>query len=210
MSSRTRRARLAGFDVVVPGDWWRIPLLTSREREEAVTALLRHQFPDADTVTALRHETQQALLGSAREAAAQGSSVWWVSTQQVQGFPIPVSALATPLEPPRIRDLGHVADGLEGLEGVVQARLRPGPVIRHTYRTAPGQADHGGLAAGELAAIGRVPALAQTPVVNADYWIERPDGRVLLLAFSSPLVSVETALLEMFDTVTDTVTWREG
>lgn len=118
MSSRTRRARLAGFDVVVPGDWWRISLLTSDEREDAVTALLRHQFPDADTVTALRHETQQALLGSAREAAAQGASVWWISTQQVQGFPIPASALATPLEPPRIRDLAHVADGLEGRDGV--------------------------------------------------------------------------------------------
>ena len=52
-----------------------------------------------------------------------------------------------------------------------------------------------------------MPIVSET--LQADYWVERPDARLALLAFASPLVRYESALLELFDSVVDSIRWQD-
>jgi hypothetical protein len=200
-----RRVRIGGVDVVVPGSWWRVPLRDRAKREASIKALLKKQFANANAGLTLRHETEQSLLASTAESAHHRGVVLWISTENVYGFPMPMSLLLTELDPFYVRSFDHASEQLASRPDVHTTRMRPGRVLRHTYHHAPGA---------ELTRItgldaGPSPVPQLTESLQADYWVERPDGRVVQLAFSTPLLRYEKPLLELFETIVDSMSWQD-
>ncbi|MET0930909.1 MAG: hypothetical protein ABWX74_15420 [Aeromicrobium sp.] len=200
-----RRVRTEGLAVVVPSTWWRIPLLQRPAREASVKSLLKQQFADTGASASLRHETEQALLEATADSARQRGVILWISTETVEGFPMAMSLLMTDLDPFFVRGFEHAAEQLTSRDRVATTRMRPGRVLRHVYHRLPGT---------EIPRITGLDAPATpmneaTETLQADYWLERPDGRVTQLAFSTPLTRYEGPLLELFDTVVDSVSWTD-
>lgn len=199
-----RRVRTRGFDVVVPGAWWRIPLRDPVERERSVKALVKRQLAGTAATATLRHETEQAMLAAAADAAGKQGVLWWISRDQALGVPLSMSLLLSEIDQFRVRGLDHAAEQLSTREGTATTRMRPGRVLRHVYRRNAGEAVDriGGVSRPDT-----MPIVSET--VQVDYWVERPDARLALLAFASPLVRYESALLELFDSVVDSIRWQD-
>jgi hypothetical protein len=84
--------------------------------------------------------------------------------------------------------------------------LRPGRVVRRCrVRDQSGTVAHLVAAADRAADREPGPALA---ALHVDYWAQRPGDGLVQLAFSSPLVALREPLVELFDTVVDSLTWR--
>jgi len=200
-----RAVRTDGLRVVVPSTWWRIPLAARGPREASVKALMKQQFADTGASATLRHETEQALLEATADSARHRSVILWISTENVEGFPMAMSLLMTDIDPFRVRGFDHAAEQLTSRDRVATTRMRPGRVLRQIYHRVPG-AEIPRIAG--LDAPG-TPLNEATQTLQADYWLERPDGRLTQLAFSTPLVRYEEPLLELFDTIVDSVTWND-
>lgn len=202
---QTKRSRATGFDLVLPDGWWRIPLEIDQARAGSIRALMKQQFRGMDAAGRLRSDTEQMLARTADAAARQGGVVLWISTQQSHGIPLPMSLLATPLDVFRVRGLDHAADQMRGLSGVDQASLQPGRVLRRQHRRNPDTEAVPAVAA--VTPADQVPGLSETETLNIDYWLEMPHGQVLQLAFASTLLAYGEPLVELFDTIVDTITW---
>lgn len=208
--AQTRPAHVPGLDLVVPGDWWRIPLHPEKARHAAVRGLVRQQFTGLEDRAALRHEVETATHGVALEAASSGGLVLWFSTATVEGLPLPISLVLAALPHGTVET---IRDSLSGDDDVVAGSLRPGRVVRRS------QVRDQSAAVAELAAAVRradrssADASDEAPATTAlhvDYWMQRPTGGLLQLAFSSPLAALQEPLVELFDTVVDSLTWRES
>jgi hypothetical protein len=199
-----RRVRTQGLDVVVPGAWWRIPLRDAADRERSVKALVKRQLADTTASATLRHETEQSLLAAAADAASKQGVLWWISRDHAAGVPLSMSLLLSEIDQFRVRSFDHATEQLLGREGAATSRMRPGRVLRHVYHRNAGEAVDriGGAARADA-----MPVVSET--LQVDYWLERPDSRLVLLAFASPLVRYESALLELFDTVVDSIRWQD-
>lgn len=200
-----RLVRTESVDLVVPNTWWRIPLRDRVAREASVKALLKRQFANTEAPMSLRHETQEALLASTAESARNGGVIFWISTETIVGFPMPMSLLMTELDPFSVRSFDHAAEQLASRQRVATTRMRPGRVLRWVYHRVPGA---------ELKSIAGLdaptsPLTRTSESLQADYWMERPDGRVMQLAFCTPLLRFEEPLLELFEAVVDSASWHD-
>lgn len=200
----TRPARVPGLDLVVPGDWWRIPLQPQPMRRRALRALVQRQFTGLEKHLALRHQVETALDDVADEAAGTGGVVMWFSTATVEGLPLPVSLVLAELPHATI---DTVRESLEADDDTVVGSLGPGRVVRRCrVRDQSSTVAHLVAAADRAAGKEPTPALA---ALHVDYWAQRPSGGLVQLAFTSPLVALREPLVELFDTVVDSLTWRE-
>jgi hypothetical protein len=187
-----RRVRDAGVGIVVPGDWWTVPLEDDDARARAVTALVASRFGHADANPGLKRQVRNEVLAGAQRAAAAGG--WVMAMMLTRAGPVSLPATMTAyrvagsfdtdggvraVQEPLTASLppGGCVDAGEGVFGLVlrAVRERPGP-------TAWGEADR--------------------PVLVCEYWSDPADGQGLVnLTFSTPLVDLRDGFVDLFDAI---------
>lgn len=187
-------AGLPRLTLLIPDDWYRLPLTDDEVLRRAVAAVVDRQFRGIDNQPLLRREATDALLRQGRSARDNGGVDLYLSHESVGGIPLAVSLVVSlvPL-PPGEPSLHAVAREL-ALPGATVAvvDLPAGGAVRRQRVDAAG--------AGELGA-------PQQESVLVDYALLGPAGTMLLLSFSSPIVAVADALAELFEAVAGTVRW---
>lgn len=198
--------RVVDVRVVLPDHWWRIPLQPPRARERSVDRLLRRQFAGVDNQPRLRAEARGRLFEQAEDAATLNGHLLALCLLEVRGVPLPASLtlywLDVPAQPGSALDGGEVllnlrdelqpgGAGAAPAPGFDLARVDAGWVLRRVHDTTA-----------DLDGADPVSMLA------ADYWVQRPDGLgVAHLHFSSPVLSMRQALLDLFDAVVSALRW---
>jgi len=179
VSAEVESGRVVDVRVALPADWWVIPLLDPAERQHAEHALVARQLhgrPDDDP---LRAALIDALTAQTGAAAAAGARLLALSLQHAEGVPIPASLVL------------HWWEEIPNAEGALlndlEDSLRPEPGTEPSGFSL----DLAKLPSGR--ALRRVTVEAATEDDNpkslvVDYWVERPDGGLVHLAFASPIL----------------------
>ncbi|MGN8244380.1 hypothetical protein ACTHAM_001283 [Cellulomonas soli] len=192
-----RRATTAGLTLLVPASWWVIPLGTGDALRRSVGALVDEQVGRRDQDAPLRASLRTQLTGAAEQAAAAGGTLMAISLMTVDGVPVPATMVVyrvpgLTLDEPGLQALvdGLTADGEARPDSLDVAAGQFGPVVRRLARRA-GDVDLGA---------------SEITMMVVDYWLDAGDGgHVVQLTFSSPMVQVAAALLDLFDTVASSV-----
>lgn len=185
----------ARVSLLAPDDWFRLPLVEDDALQRAVRTVVDRQFAGIDNQPLLRREAIDALLARGRAARANGGIDMYLSFAPTGGMPLALSLVVSLLPvPPHVGSLRALAEelGTPGSSAVV-VELPFGPAVRRQRVDA--------VDASEIGAPGEQEA------VLVDYTLLGPDGTMLLLSFSSPLVAVADALAELFEAVAGTVRW---
>lgn len=200
-------ARVVDVRVLLPQDWWRIPLQPPQARERSVDRLVQRQFAGIDNQPQLRAETRRELLRQAEAVADVDGRLLALSLQQVQGVPVPASLtlhwITMPTDPATMPADGELLRDLQ-LELQPAAGAEPGPGFSLDIARVPAGTVLRRVYTGTMDREGIEPA----PSLVADYWVERPDGTGLAyLTFASPLLALRDTLLELFDSIVSVVRW---
>jgi hypothetical protein len=173
--------------LVLPPGWASIPLEDAAERRRAVDAVVARAGLDDGEGARLRRDLRQRVRTSADSAAASGASSLMLS---VGGpAPIPASILVTFL--PRGLNLEENQPWLtEEGSRVDTATMPAGRVVRRIGRRDVDMDEEISL-----------------PTLVVDYWLTAPDGRLVHVAMSSPLVEHEKAMVDLFDAVVEGASW---
>ena len=191
-----RRVHQSGVGVILPGDWWTIPLADGDARRRAVTAVVDRRFGHADANAGLKRQVRDALLASADRAAESGG--WLMALMLAQAGPVPLPATLT-----AYRLAGSFADA-EGLRkvqeslasslpagGLLDAGEGPFGVVLRTVRERRGLVEPGG---------------QDVPVLVCEYWSDPADGQGLAsLFFSTPLVELRDGFIDLFNAIAGTL-----
>lgn len=199
-------ATVGDVGLVLPHDWWVIPLRPAASRRRSVERLVRRQFTGIDDQPLLRADTARVLLEQADRAASADAQLLALSLLEVAGVPVPASLVVHHLDVPSAPDGVDEHDLLVDLEerlrpeegsppapgfALDRARVSSGPVLRRVHEQ---RAD--------------LEGAEPHPSLVADYWIERPDrSGAVLLAFATPMVALRAGMLELFDAIADALHW---
>lgn len=198
-----RRPRVDSVGILLPASWWTIDLTDEGSRHRSVGRLVDRQVGRADDRAALRADARKQLGEAADQAAAAGGRMMAVSLMQAQGIPVTATLTAY-----RIPGRDVTGAGVVELESIMRkdtassegsslelAEGPQGPVLRRvSQRTGPV----------ELGA-------ERIPMLIVDYWLDPDDGHgLMLLTFSTPLVGLREAFLDLFDTIVASVGPAEG
>lgn len=171
------------YELLLPEGWFRIGVEPG-SRERSVDALVDQRFGGADNVPHLKRRLREKLLAQAGAAYDQGGIELYLSMQRAGAFTVPASLLVTLLSPGRAAEASDAS--------VVD--LAAGPALRRRGCTSADVDDGGGL-----------------PSITLDYQVPVPGaGTHLLLTFSTPLVHIADAMVELFDAVAGSLRWRAG
>ncbi|WP_437071070.1 hypothetical protein [Streptomyces sp. enrichment culture] len=191
------------YQLMLPDGWFRI-LLDPRHRERSVKALVNKRFSGADDAPNLRRQLQQELLHQATKAYEEGGIELYISLQRAGALTIPASLLIT-LVPARNAESAlpspqALADELQGTESdgrsVSVVELAAGTAVRVRVDPVEGRTQ---------ATIGDA-----LPSVTVTYQLRVPGSEAhLLLSFSTPLVKIADAMVELFDAVAGSLVWKE-
>ncbi|MGW1062943.1 hypothetical protein ACWD4F_00265 [Streptomyces aureus] len=199
------------YRLLLPDGWFRIEL-EAEGRQRSVDALVNRQFNGVDNEPQLRRLLRQELVERATNAFDQGGLELYLSLQRAGALTIPASLLITLIPPAgrgqRPLSLRELADALEaeGVRGrtVSMTELAAGTAMKvridpeaqdagNPGATAPGEAD-----------------IDPLPSVTVDYQLGVPRSDMsLLLTFSTPLVQIADAMVELFDAVAGSLSWKE-
>jgi hypothetical protein len=181
--------------LVVPEDWWRLPLTDEAALRRAVDTMVDRRFRGVDDQPLLRRDTAQALLDRAHRARAGGGVDMYLTADLVDGLPLALSLVVSlvPL-PPGFVSLPALAREMEDDDTrPALVELSVGPAVRRQR-----------IAAVDASELG---APRDQEMLQVDYTLLGPEDSLLLLTFSSPLVAVADALAELFEAVANTVRW---
>ncbi len=169
--------------LVLPEDWWVIPLASSLERANAIEALVDHQTKGLDVTTAVRDVVLHELATATETAAERGGRLYAISLQEIAGTPLTVT-LVVCREP---GTLDTVRAHLDKANTDADETISPaGPIIRSTQISS-------GALAGETQDI---------DLLIVDYWLDPYDGNGLFHAsFTTRHVDLEDAMLTVFDAI---------
>lgn len=201
-----RSARTGEVGVMLPADWHVVDLSTDATRHADVTALVDRQVPRRDDLATVRRRLRREVEESSRRAAQAGGrfSAYMLTTVGPLPLPAALTAYRTPgslTSPEALATLAAtLTERLGTAPGGVDVGDGPlGPVLRAvTLRTAT---------AGDTSPNGSAPddGAADEPgteLLLCDYWSDPGDGDgLLLLSFSTPLVPLRDAMLDLFDTI---------
>ncbi|WP_148234383.1 hypothetical protein [Cellulomonas flavigena] len=183
---------------MLPADWHVVDLATDATRHAGVTALVDAQLPRRDDVATVRRRLRRDVEEQSRRAAQAGGRFSAYMLDVVGPVPLPavITAYRTPGALATDDDLRALADTLTarlGPAGTVDAGAGPlGPVLRAVSQR-PAADEHG------------------PDLLVGEYWSDPDDGDgLLLLSFSTPLVGLRDAVLELFDTVAGSVHHVDG
>ncbi|MFE0099455.1 hypothetical protein [Streptomyces sp. NPDC059009] len=209
------------YQLLLPEGWFRIPL-DPGQRERSVEALVERQFKGTDDLPHVRNQLRQELLGRATEAFDEGGIELYISLQQAGPLTIPASLLVgLSLSPsagalPSLDDLAarlseDVSD--EGADGkhtrrdrqeISLVEIAAGRALRVRSQTEAPPEETGSPSGpdqeGDAYALESVTLDYQLPVPGAEAY--------LLLAFSTPLVPIADAMVDLFDAIAGSLTWK--
>ncbi|MDN3252553.1 hypothetical protein [Streptomyces sp. MA25(2023)] len=197
----------ADYRLLLPEGWFRLDIDPER-RERSVDALVNRRFEGMDNVPHIKRQLRQDLLAQATAAFREGGIELYLSLQQAGPLTIPASLLVTFLPASSsgtTTSLEHVATRLasDGQAEVEVVELAAGTAVRVRRATGgPDQAPPAGL-----------PGKAEEtlPSLTLDYQLSVPGTEThLLLTFSTPLVQIADAMVELFDAVAGSLTWMGG
>lgn len=182
--------------VVLPADWWVLPLDDETARGRVIADLVETQVAGGPATAGLRRELRVELGAATRRAAARGGWVGALMLGTVDGHPLPATLTG-------YRTSGSFHDA----EQVAQVRDR----IEETVAASSGRVDAGAggfglvLRAVRERAVGR-HGVADLLVLACDYWTDPQDGHGLVhLSFTTPLVTLRDAFCGLFDAITATL-----
>jgi hypothetical protein len=184
--------------LLLPADWWQVPLEDRTRRVASVEALVAQAFQGVDDQPVLRRAVLAELQGTAEAAAADGGRLLAVSTALAGGVPL-ANVLTVGVSDSggrRAIDARRLARDFadEGDADVEVVDLPAGDAVRRVYRRRP-----------------RIePGDAEVTSTVADYHVPIPDrpGCALRLTFSTPLPSpVAEAAMDLWDAVVTTLAW---
>ncbi|PJI94967.1 hypothetical protein [Luteimicrobium subarcticum] len=176
--------------IVVPFEWWRVPLDDDASRTAAVAALVKRRLGRDDRAARMRRDVRDDLLRASEQAAAAGGRTMALIDMPVGD--VQVTGTMVVYELPGVTADRAVEDAVHRAEGVraevLRADLVGGSAVRVVTATEIERTD----AAGD-------PLL---PELRADYWV-RLDGysELVYMVFTSPFVPLRDGLLELFDAV---------
>ncbi|MFE0201947.1 hypothetical protein [Streptomyces sp. NPDC058985] len=187
------------YALTLPEGWFRVPL-DPEELEASVDALVERQFKGVDDAPHLKRQIRRDLLKRARKSYRNGGIEFYLSLEMAGPVPVPASLVVTFVPPGQdaltARELAVslAASGPLGQE--VSILEQPtGDIVRTRVRTEPEPDD---------------PQGNELPVTSADYYVPIPRSpALLLLSFSTPLDPIADAMVELFDAVAGSLTWRE-
>jgi len=177
-----------GAVLVLPDDWWVIPLEPVAERNKSIKNLIEKQVGKLDVDVRLRKDMRAQLEDVTEAAASKGGVLYAISLMEAGDYPIAATLTIyredTELESVRVRLIMQGA-------GAVASELEFSPVYRTlTVESGPGELD-----AEELKQL------------VAQYWLEPHDSHgVLHAVFSTPHLEVQDAMLAMFDAIVGSIT----
>jgi hypothetical protein len=195
------------YRLLLPEGWFRVRI-EPELRERSVDALINRQFEGVDNAPHLKRQLRESLLAQAAAAFRGGGIELYLSLQQAGAFTIPASLLVTFLpQPPgenqsTVQDIAARLSADDELE-VSVVELSSGPAVR--TRRSTGQPDR--------PAPPGIPGSTDEalPSVTLDYQLPVPRaGASLLLTFSTPLVQIEDAMVQLFDAVAASLVWVDG
>jgi hypothetical protein len=197
--------------VTLPEHWWPIPLTDDRTMRAAVNELVEHEFRGFEGRPLLQSDLRRALISQADAARAAGGRLLALCRQWANGVPVPAALVVIWVDLPS-KSHGEGADALLELRD----RLHPDPDVP----LAAGHAlDLASVSPGRVLRNVRIDratvptpdltgAESFVPALVADYWLERPDrSGFVQLAFSSPVVPIRDAWLELWDAIVSAMRW---
>lgn len=212
--------------VVLPRDWWFIPLDDAQRRDAAVAAIVDRQYAGLDDQPLAKAEARRELGRNAVDATRIGGRRMAYSLMSLAGLPFSATMtlywheLGAPYGPDHLSDLhgafvGEATEQAEDEEAALadgrpvpqvprvdlaKSEVAAGPVLRRITEATGGDDLGTGLPAYEEA--------ATVPVLLAEYWLAFPDGTGLAqLSFSTGMVAWRDQVVEFFDAVVGTASW---
>ncbi|PYF96793.1 hypothetical protein SAMN05216184_11711 [Georgenia satyanarayanai] len=183
--------RSGAVGVILPEDWFAIPLTDDTARTRAVAALVERQLDGTHAGPALRRDLHDQLKSQTAAARHAGGWLMAISLMRVRGAPVPASLVCAREGGAGLpgRTLEEIFDDLSregGPTATVDAARGPwSTVVRRVVEPADGSSDS-----------------TQTPQLTATYYLDPGDGHgVIVLAFASPALDLRDGLLKLFDTV---------
>jgi hypothetical protein len=194
------------YRLLLPEGWFRVRIEPDF-RERSVDALINRQFEGVDNAPHLKRQLRDSLLAQAAAAFRDGGIELYLSLQKAGAVTIPASLLVTFVPPhggrqSTVQDIAARLSADEELE-VTVVELSSGPSVR-TLRST-GQPDR--------PAPPGVPGSPDEtlPSVTLDYQLPVPGADAcLLLTFSTPLVQIADAMIQLFDAVAASLVWVGG
>ncbi|GGW92235.1 hypothetical protein GCM10010383_22630 [Streptomyces lomondensis] len=194
------------YRLLLPEGWFRVRI-EPELRERSVDALINRQFEGVDNAPHLKRQLRESLLAQAAAAFRDGGIELYLSLQKAGALTIPASLLVTLLPPQgggqsTVQDIAARLSADQELE-VSVVELSSGPAVR--TRRSTGQPER-------PAPPGLPGSPEETlPSVTLDYQlpVPRADG-CLLLTFSTPLVQIADAMVQLFDAVAASLAWVGG
>ncbi len=195
------------YRLLLPDGWFRVRI-DPEGRERSVDALVDRKFAGVDNAPHLKRQLRDELLTQATEAYRDGGIELYLSLQQAGPLTIPASLLITLLRPApgtALPDTAELARRLSaGMEGeTTVTELAAGTAVRVRRVTGQPNTPAPPGAAGSPDEV--------LPSVTVDYQLPVPGAEAhLLLTFSTPLLQIADAMVELFDAVAGSLTWLDG
>lgn len=198
--SRGREVAPPSWTTILPDDWWRIPLADPAARTRAIKRIVQEQFGYADADASVKRRTQADLLSSASNAHAAGGRQMALAHMDLAGVMVTATMVVyeVPLIPvgedPVTHFFADVAAGLPESAEVLQSEISAGRVLRTVRATDVVRPDPVST------------EMPEVPELRADYWVALSDvDTVLYFVFTSPFVPLRSGLVELFDTIVESL-----
>lgn len=185
---------------ILPDDWWRIPLADPVARNRQIKRIVQEQFGYADADASVKRRTQADLQAAASDAHAAGGRQMALAHMDLAGVVVTATMVVyeVPLVPvgqdPVAQFFAAVAAAQPSSAEVLEAEVSAGRVLRTVRATEVVRPD---------------PASAEMPdlpELRADYWVALSGvDTILYFVFSSPFVPLRSGLVELFDTVVESL-----
>jgi hypothetical protein len=184
------------YRLMVPAGWTRIAL-DPEVWPRRIAALVEDRFRGVDNAPHLKAQMREEMAQRAQEAWAGGGVELYLASMDIAGVPVAASLLVTllPYGPGVVKQpLEDIALALAASgENATMTQLPSGFALAHRYATDP--------------APGSGSTYSDT---HYDVTLDVPgtDSR-LLLSFSTPVEPLADALVELFESIAYSLTWRD-
>lgn len=192
-----RRGAVRGVGLVLPADWWLVPLGDPVARRRAVDRLVTSR---TDLPALLRRQLRTALTVQTARAASRGGWLVAFMLGSAGGVPLPLTLTASRApgswadEQGRARTRTALVAQVGPADGGGRLEAGSGPfgLVLRTVRERPG-------------ALPGAPR-ATVPLLLVEHWTDPGDGHGLVrLTASTPLLALRDACLDLCDAVASTL-----
>lgn len=97
IQNSTERKRI--WTLMLPSDWWRIPLTDPQAQKKSVNELVERQCAQGEPNPALERRVRADLLSAATKAAQAGGLVMAVAIMDLAEIPVTATLLVSELPP---------------------------------------------------------------------------------------------------------------